>query len=110
MTRIRADFNSIDEHGLVRSRTNRADGELTIGAVVVVFDADGLEAKASVHSVEENGLVRLNIDPVTFSEQQVRFTDLPPGSVVIDGRLYGFPSAGPNTAIADELVRNVVTT
>jgi 3-dehydroquinate synthase class II len=69
MTRVRADFNSVDADGLVRSNRSRADGEIAAGDRVLAYDADGNECEATVADVDvQAGALSLELDVSTWHE------------------------------------------
>lgn len=69
MTRIRADFNSVDQQGRVRSNSSRATAPIGPGDQVLVYDTEGHECEASVSTVdEETGAIALKLDISTWRE------------------------------------------
>jgi hypothetical protein len=71
MIRIRADFNSIDAEGRVRSHVSRATGSLEVADRVVAFDSDGNECEAIVELVDAvAGTVALELDTSTWRDNR----------------------------------------
>jgi hypothetical protein len=70
-TRVRIDLNVRARHGLVRAGFEDADGPLTVGADVVVFEPeDGIEGLARVQELDDSEqFVYLDVDWSTFLEQ-----------------------------------------
>ncbi len=63
MTRVRVDFNRRGANGTVRASTRTANGPLTPGQVVSVFDPaeEDMEFEATVEKIDESGRVLLDV-------------------------------------------------
>lgn len=66
-TKIWADFNSVDEDGLIPSLLEYADGKILKGEQVVAHDDEGNACLAWVEDVADNDVVSLRIEPDTVN-------------------------------------------
>jgi hypothetical protein len=72
MTRIRADFTSIDSEGRVRSHVSRADGPVRRGDRLTVYDAEGNECEAKVGLLDQvAGTLALELETSTWRDAAV---------------------------------------